>query len=86
MTTSFYYTGAQAPKRAPLRQFAPLLVATVGLPGRGKSLMAKRLSRYLNYTGDVCQGKLVLQRFLLQNCADLHFARFTQTGTNLTVS
>jgi 6-phosphofructo-2-kinase/fructose-2,6-biphosphatase len=47
--------GAQAPKRAPLRQFAPLLVATVGLPGRGKSLMAKRLSRYLNYTGDVCQ-------------------------------
>lgn len=53
----FCYTGAQAPKRAPLRQFAPLLVAMVGLPGRGKSLMAKRLTRYLNYTGDVCKGK-----------------------------
>ncbi|KAG5898703.1 hypothetical protein JTB14_030653 [Gonioctena quinquepunctata] len=44
--------GAQAPKRSPLRQFGPLLVAMVGLPGRGKSLLARRLSRYLNYTGE----------------------------------
>ncbi|KAJ8981756.1 hypothetical protein NQ317_004936 [Molorchus minor] len=44
--------GAQAPRRCPLRQFGPLLVAMVGLPGRGKSLLAKRLSRYLNYSGD----------------------------------
>lgn len=60
VTSSFYYTGAEAPKRAPLRQFAPLLVAMVGLPGRGKSLMAKRLARYLNFTGDVCKGKLFI--------------------------
>nr|XP_023019918.1 6-phosphofructo-2-kinase/fructose-2,6-bisphosphatase-like [Leptinotarsa decemlineata] len=44
--------GAQAAKRSPLRQFGPLLVAMVGLPGRGKSLLARRLSRYLNYTGE----------------------------------
>ncbi|XP_066140218.1 6-phosphofructo-2-kinase/fructose-2,6-bisphosphatase-like isoform X1 [Euwallacea fornicatus] len=47
--------GAQsdpAPKKGALRQFSPLLVAMVGLPGRGKSLLAKRLCRYLNYTGD----------------------------------
>lgn len=45
--------GAEAVRKStPLRQFAPLLVAMVGLPGRGKSLLAKRLSRYLNYTGD----------------------------------
>lgn len=42
------------------RQFAPLLVATVGLPGRGKSLMARRLCRYLNFTGDVCKGISIL--------------------------
>ncbi|CAH1116028.1 unnamed protein product [Phaedon cochleariae] len=44
--------GAQASRRSPLRQFGPLLVAMVGLPGRGKSMLARRLSRYLNYTGD----------------------------------
>ncbi|CAG9862888.1 unnamed protein product [Phyllotreta striolata] len=44
--------GAQAPRRTTLRQFAPLLVAMVGLPGRGKSLLTKRISRYMNYTGD----------------------------------
>ncbi|CAG9839675.1 unnamed protein product [Diabrotica balteata] len=44
--------GAQAPKSKLLRQFGPLLVAMVGLPGRGKSLLARRLSRYLNFTGD----------------------------------
>ncbi|CAG9773856.1 unnamed protein product [Ceutorhynchus assimilis] len=44
--------GGAAPKRGPLKQFSPLLVAMVGLPGRGKSLLAKRLCRYLNYTGD----------------------------------
>ncbi|VEN34284.1 unnamed protein product [Callosobruchus maculatus] len=44
--------GAMAVRRQPLRQFGPLLVAMVGLPGRGKSMLARRLSRYLNYTGD----------------------------------
>lgn len=44
--------GAQAPRRSPLKQFGPLLVAMVGLPGRGKSQLARRLSRYLNYTGE----------------------------------
>lgn len=38
-------------------QFAPLLVATIGLPGRGKSLLARRLCRYLNFTGDVSKGR-----------------------------
>lgn len=42
----------QAAKRTPLRQLSPLLIAMVGLPGRGKSLLARRLSRYLKYTGD----------------------------------
>lgn len=51
------FSGAQAVKRLPLRQFAPLLIAMVGLPGRGKSLLARRLARYLNYTGDTTKGK-----------------------------
>lgn len=51
-----YVPGAQAPKKSSLKQFAPLLVAMVGLPGRGKSLLAKRLARYLNYTGDRTRG------------------------------
>lgn len=51
-----YIPGAQAPRNSPLKQFAPLLVAMVGLPGRGKSLLARRLARYLNYTGDKTKG------------------------------
>ncbi|KAK9883171.1 hypothetical protein WA026_001370 [Henosepilachna vigintioctopunctata] len=46
-------SGLHATCRKPLpRQFSPLMVAMVGLPGRGKSLLAKRLARYMNYTGD----------------------------------
>ncbi|XP_045478320.1 6-phosphofructo-2-kinase/fructose-2,6-bisphosphatase-like isoform X2 [Harmonia axyridis] len=45
--------GAQKTCKKPLlRQFSPLLVAMVGLPGRGKSILAKRLERYMNFTGD----------------------------------
>ncbi|GLV41683.1 6-phosphofructo-2-kinase [Carabus blaptoides fortunei] len=42
----------QGVMRPKLRQFAPLLVALVGLPGRGKSLLAHRLARYLNFVGE----------------------------------
>ncbi|KAK9708821.1 6-phosphofructo-2-kinase [Popillia japonica] len=46
-------TKVQLPyKKRALRQYAPLLVATIGLPGRGKSLLAHRLSRYLNFIGE----------------------------------
>ncbi|XP_044759549.1 6-phosphofructo-2-kinase/fructose-2,6-bisphosphatase-like [Coccinella septempunctata] len=46
--------GTQKTYRKPLlRQFSPLMVAMVGLPGRGKSILAKRLERYMNYTGDI---------------------------------
>lgn len=55
-TQFFNQLGAQAVKRLPLRQFSPLLVVMVGLPGRGKSHLAKRLSRYMNFTGYVTQG------------------------------
>lgn len=41
--------------RPKLRQFSPLLVAFVGLPGRGKSLLAGRLARYLNYIGETAK-------------------------------
>lgn len=43
---------AQNPRNPTTRHFAPLLVAIVGLPGRGKSLLSRRLARYLNYTHD----------------------------------
>ncbi|KRT82438.1 hypothetical protein AMK59_4315, partial [Oryctes borbonicus] len=50
----YFYFPVQPPYKKPaLRQYAPLLVAMVGLPGRGKSLLAHRLGRYLNFTGDV---------------------------------
>lgn len=57
--------GAEANmKKSPTsRLFAPLLVATVGLPGRGKSLLARRLCRYLNFTGDVCKGESEKRKF-----------------------
>lgn len=41
------YTNATAVYK-PYRQFAPLLVIFVGLPARGKSLLARRLARYFN--------------------------------------
>lgn len=56
----FCCVGAMRPK---LRQFAPLLVALVGLPGRGKSLLAKRLARYLNFIGETTKGNLYLLNF-----------------------
>lgn len=40
--------------------FSPLLVATIGLPGRGKSALAKRLCRHLNFTGDVAKGTILI--------------------------
>lgn len=47
-------------KKRALRQYAPLLVATIGLPGRGKSLLAHRLSRYLNFIGETTKSKFAL--------------------------
>jgi len=47
--------GTQTYKKPVLRQYAPLLVAMVGLPGRGKSVLAHRLARYLNFTGDTAK-------------------------------
>ncbi|KAL4710905.1 hypothetical protein ACJJTC_002535 [Scirpophaga incertulas] len=35
-----------------ISQFAPLLIALVGLPARGKSQVAHRLSRHLNWNGE----------------------------------
>ncbi|XP_075980057.1 6-phosphofructo-2-kinase/fructose-2,6-bisphosphatase-like isoform X2 [Anticarsia gemmatalis] len=35
-----------------ISQFAPLLIALVGLPARGKSQLAHRLSRHLNWNGE----------------------------------
>ncbi|KAG6455099.1 hypothetical protein O3G_MSEX009020 [Manduca sexta] len=35
-----------------INQFAPLLIALVGLPARGKSQLAHRLARHLNWNGE----------------------------------
>jgi signal recognition particle GTPase len=42
------------------KQFGPLLVAFVGIPARGKTVMAHKLARYLNWTGEVAKGKLMI--------------------------
>ncbi|XP_023937273.1 6-phosphofructo-2-kinase/fructose-2,6-bisphosphatase [Bicyclus anynana] len=39
-------------RRRRISQFAPLLIALVGLPARGKSQLAHRLSRHLNWNGE----------------------------------
>lgn len=38
--------------RRMVNQFAPLLIALVGLPARGKSQLAHRLARHLNWNGE----------------------------------
>jgi hypothetical protein len=40
------------------KQFGSLIVAFVGIPARGKTVMAHKLARYLNWTGEVAKGKL----------------------------
>lgn len=40
------------------KQFGSLMVAFVGIPARGKTVMAHKLARYLNWTGEVAKGKL----------------------------
>ena len=37
---------------------APTVITLVGLPARGKTYMAKKLGRYLNWIGIKTQGKL----------------------------
>lgn len=39
-------------RRRRISQFAPLLIALVGLPARGKSQLAHRLARHLNWNGE----------------------------------
>jgi hypothetical protein len=39
------------------KQFGSLMVAFVGIPARGKTVMAHKLARYLNWTGEVAKGK-----------------------------
>lgn len=39
-------------------QFSPLLVALVGLPARGKTHVAHRLARHLNWNGESTKGIL----------------------------
>lgn len=48
-----------------ISQFAPLLIALVGLPARGKSQLAHRLSRHLNWNGESTKGKILLNRLAL---------------------
>lgn len=43
-------------RRRRISQFAPLLIALVGLPARGKSQLAHRLSRHLNWNGESTKG------------------------------
>ncbi|KAJ0174753.1 hypothetical protein K1T71_009861 [Dendrolimus kikuchii] len=51
-------TGQHNTERGPslcsrrISQFAPLLIALVGLPARGKSQLAHRLARHLNWNGE----------------------------------
>lgn len=40
------------------RQFGPLVVVFVGLPGRGKTVLAHKLERYLTWTNKKAKGKL----------------------------
>lgn len=37
------------------KKFGPLMVAFVGIPARGKTVMAHKLARYLNWTGEVAK-------------------------------
>lgn len=39
------------------RRFGPLVVIFVGLPGRGKTVLAHKLERYLTWTNKIAKGK-----------------------------
>ena len=41
------------------KKFGPLMVAFVGIPARGKTVMAHKLARYLNWTGELAKGKKI---------------------------
>lgn len=45
------------------RQFGPLVVVLVGLPARGKTVLAHKLGRYLNWTGHPTKGKFIVLSF-----------------------
>ncbi|XP_073978129.1 6-phosphofructo-2-kinase/fructose-2,6-bisphosphatase-like [Rhodnius prolixus] len=59
--TSLGMTSKEEPKERCMKSsqahghFVPLIVAFVGLPARGKTVLAHKLERYLNYTGHLAR-------------------------------
>ncbi|KAJ9584891.1 hypothetical protein L9F63_020746 [Diploptera punctata] len=48
------------------KKFGPLMVAFVGIPARGKTVMANKLARYLNWTGELAKVFTVNNREALE--------------------
>ena len=47
---------------------SPICIALVGLPARGKTYIAKKLGRYLNWIGLNTRGKKIKKKTGLSNC------------------
>ena len=58
LCTNLYFTTSPAPTCPTLMQH-PLCICTVGLPARGKTYTAMRVSRYLNWIGVTTKGMYV---------------------------
>lgn len=44
--------------------FVPLVVVLVGLPARGKTVLAHKLERYLNWNGHQTRGRDILNHWI----------------------
>ena len=54
------------PASCPSRSLAnmPVCLAMVGLPARGKTFIARKLARYLNWIGIETKGKQIIEEYL----------------------
>ena len=60
----FFFSDTCYPEYYPRFVNAPTVITLVGLPARGKTYMAKKLGRYLNWIGIKTKGYYVASYFM----------------------
>ena len=67
---AFVFSGNTNPEFCPRFANVPTIIVLVGLPARGKTYMAKKLGRYLNWIGISTKGKqqCIFKYFSVMTC------------------